>query len=142
MNKYTRLFIDESRVYLPGIAAILGRLRDGRPEELDVREGQRLAHSIKGMALFEQQPAIAALSGAMERGFERLRDDGDDGRLVGGLAAAVPLLGRMIDEVEEHGAALADPAERVLAIEAALERGARLRSCRPGSSRKNWGNRP
>ena len=120
MNKYTRLFIDESRVYIPGIASILCRLRAGCPEELDVREGQRLSHSIKGMALYEQQPPIAALSWAMERAFEKLRDDAPDHALVGGLEAAVPLLALMIDQVEEHGAALADPAEHVLVIESAL----------------------
>ena len=108
MNKYTRLFIDESRVYIPGIAAILCRLTAGCPEDLDVREGQRLSHSIKGMALYEQQPGIAALTGAMERGFEKLSGDGADGTLVVGLSAAVPVLARMIDEIEVHGASLAD----------------------------------
>jgi hypothetical protein len=120
MNKYTRLFIDESRVYIPGIAEILGRLRAGSPGELDIREGQRLSHSIKGMALYEQQPAIAALSWAMERGFERLPEDGSDGALVGGLEAAVPVLARMIDEVEERGTPQADAAASVARIEAAL----------------------
>jgi chemotaxis protein histidine kinase CheA len=120
MNKYTRLFIDESRVYVPGIAAILGRLRAGYPEEFDIREGQRLSHSMKGMALFEQQTCIAALTEAMERGFERLSGDGADGALVAGLEAAVPVLARMIDEVEGSGATRADPDGIVAAIEAAL----------------------
>lgn len=120
MNKYTRLFIDESRLYVPGIAAILVRLREGRPEELDAREAQRLSHSIKGMALYEEQRAIAALTAAMERAFERLGADGGDGALLAPLDEAVPLLARMIDEVEEHGRTLADPAAHVLAIEGAL----------------------
>jgi len=120
VTKYTRLFIDESRIYIPGIDAILGRLRAGCPEELDVREGQRLSHSIKGMALFEEQPGIAALTWAMERGFERLRADGAGGGLLGGLEHAVPLLARMIDEVEERGATIADPAAAVATIESAL----------------------
>lgn len=120
MNKFTRLFIDESRVYIPGIAAILGRLGAGCPEELDVREGQRLSHSIKGMALYEQQPGIAALTWAMERGFEKLAGDRADGLLVAGLATAVPVLARMIDEVEEHGAPKASPDGSVATIEAAL----------------------
>lgn len=120
MNKYTRLFIDESRAYVPGIAAILGRLRAGRPEELDVREGQRLSHSMKGMALFEQQPGIAALTEAMERGFERFSRCGADDTLVAGLEAAVPILAQMIDEVEGSGATQADPGGSVAAIEAAL----------------------
>jgi len=119
VNKYTRLFIDESRVYIPGIAAIIGRLRAGCPGELDVREGQRLSHSMKGMALFEQQPGIAALTGAMERGFERISGVGADGTLVAGLEAAVPILARMIDEVEESGATQADPDGIVAAIDAA-----------------------
>lgn len=121
MNKYTRLFIDESRVYIPGLAAILRRLSAGCPEELDIREGQRLSHSIKGMALFEEQPRIAALTWAMERGFERLRGNGADGPLVVGLEAAMPVLARMIDEVEEHGAPQADPATVVAAIECSLQ---------------------
>ena len=120
MNKYTRLFIDESRIYIPGIEAILLRLRAGCPEELDLREGQRLSHSIKGMALFEEQPGIAALTWAMERGFERLREEGADGVLAGWLGDAVPLLARMIDEVEERGVTGADPAAAVAAIESAL----------------------
>ena len=120
VNKYTRLFIDESRVYIPCIAAILRRLGTGCPEEFDVREGQRLSHSIKGMALYEEQPGIAALAWAMERGFEKLAVDGTDAALVRGLAAAVPMLARMIDDVEEHGVPGVNPEARVEAIEAAL----------------------
>ena len=120
MNKYTRLFIDESRLYIPGIAAILDRLRHGCPGELDTREGQRRSHYIKGMALYEQQPAIAALAWAMERGFERLQGDGDGVDLVGGLEAAVPILAGFVDDVEKHGSTLADPTPCVRVIEAAL----------------------
>ena len=120
MNKYTRLFIDESRVYIPGIAAILRRLSAGGSEELDIREGQRLSHSIKGMALYEEQPGIAALTGAMERGFERLGADGRDHALLCGLEAAVPVLARMIDEVEEHGEPLTDAGADVAVLEATL----------------------
>jgi chemotaxis protein histidine kinase CheA len=120
MNKYTRLFIDESRVYIPGIAAILCRLSAGCPEELDVREGQRLSHSIKGMALFEEQTDIAALAWAMERGFEKLSNDGANGTLVVGLGAAVPILARMIDEVEAHGGPRIDSGGIVATIEAVL----------------------
>ena len=120
MNKYTRLFIDESRVYIPGLAAILCRLTAGCPEDLDIREGQRLSHSIKGMALFEQQEAIAALTWAMERGFEKLSGDGSDGTLVRGLEGAVPVLARMIDEVEEHGAPRSDSGGILAALEATL----------------------
>lgn len=119
-TKYTRLFIDESRVYIPEIASILARLRDGRPEELDAREGLRLAHSIKGMALFEEQPGIAALSWTMERAFEQLRGRGPDADLVGLLLRALPLMDRMIDEVEAGGVALTDPAAAIAAIEARL----------------------
>ena len=120
MTKYTRLFIEESRVYIPGIAAILARLRAGCPEELDVREGQRLAHSIKGMALFEEQPGVAALTWAMERGFERLRGECPGDGLADSLEAALPLLSRMIDEVESAGSGLTDPAAAVAAIESRL----------------------
>lgn len=120
MNKFTRLFIDESRVYIPGIAAILGRLSAGCPEELDIREGQRLSHSIKGMALYEQQTAIAVLTWAMERGFEKLSGGSGHGTLVVNLATAVPILARMIDEVELHGAAREDSDGIVAALEAVL----------------------
>ena len=81
MNKYTRLFIDESRVYIPG---------------------------------------IAALTWAMERGFEKLSGDGVDGTLVRGLEAAVPVLARMIDDVEEYGAPQSDSGGLVAALEATL----------------------
>jgi hypothetical protein len=131
VNKYTRLFIDESRVYIPDIAAIIDRLRTGCPGELDLREGQRLSHSMKGMALFEQQPGIAALTGAMERGFEKLSGNGAAGSLVAGLEAAVPVLARMIDEVEKSGTTQADPDGFVAFIEASL-RGA------PAGSGEGW----
>lgn len=120
MNKFTRLFIDESRVYIPGIAAIIRRLSAGCPEELDLREGQRLSHSIKGMALYEEQPGIAALSWAMERGFEKLSAGGASDALVVGLGAAIPILVRMIDEVEEHGAPHCGGGDIVAALEANL----------------------
>lgn len=120
MNKYTRLFIDESRVYIPAIAAILRRLSAGCPEELDVREGRRLAHSIKGMALYEEQPGIAALSWAMERGFDKISDGPAGGVLVVALEAAVPVLARMIDEIEAHGTPQADSGDSLAALEATL----------------------
>jgi chemotaxis protein histidine kinase CheA len=118
VNKFTRLFIDESRVYIPGIAAILRRLSAGCPEESDIREGQRLSHAIKGMALYEQQAGIAGLTRAMERGFERLAGDGADGTLVVELATASCVLARMIDEVEEQGAPQSDSGGVVAALEA------------------------
>ena len=120
MKKYTRLFIDESRVYIPGMAGILGRLSAGRPREFDVRDGQRLAHSIKGMALYEEQTDIAVLTWAMERGFEKLLGNGPHNPLVVNLASAVSVLARMIDEVGEHGATRADPGDIVAALEAAM----------------------
>ncbi|MHB8835470.1 MAG: Hpt domain-containing protein [Candidatus Methylomirabilia bacterium] len=120
MNKFTRLFIDESRVYIPGLAAIIGRLSAGCPEELDLREGRRLSHSIKGMALYEEQADIAALTWAMERGFEKLSGTGTHDTLVVDLARAVAVLPRMIDEVEKHGAPQADAGGIVAALEANL----------------------
>jgi hypothetical protein len=120
VNKYTRLFITESRIYIPGIAAIIGRLRAGCVEEVDVREGQRLSHSMRGMALFERQPEIAALTGAMERGFEGLLGNGASGTLVDGLEAAVPVLARLMDEVEACGATQVVSSGIVAVIDAAL----------------------
>ena len=58
MNKYTRLFIDETRQYLEIIVQSLGGdLLSGDA----LADSRRLAHSIKGMALFEDQAAIAEL---------------------------------------------------------------------------------
>ena len=118
MNKFTRLFIDESRVYIPAIAAIVRRLSAGCPEELDLGEGRRLSHSIKGMALYEQQTEIAVLTWAMECGFERLSGNKPHGTLVVELASALAILARMIDEVEEHGVPQADASGIVAALEA------------------------
>ncbi len=123
MNKYTRLFIDECRVYLPAIATILGRHGAGAPEEGDLREGLRLAHSIKGMALYEQQREIAALSWAMEQGFERLAGGGgtqDARRIAEGLGAGVPALAAMVEEVETRGMPSDGHGEVLAALEAAL----------------------
>lgn len=120
MNKYTRLFIDESREYLPAIATIVSRLRDGSSAGEDLKEGQRLAHSIKGMALYEEQPAIASLSWAMERGFERLQAGAHPDGLVPSIERGVPLLIVLVDEVEDSGSTSTDPGEVVAAIEAAL----------------------
>lgn len=122
MNKFTRLFIDESRDYIQGLAAILRRLSAGCPEEPDLGEGRRLSHSIKGMALYEQQTEIAALTWAMERGFEKLSTSRAHGSLVVDLASAAVVLARMIDEVEEHGAPRADSGDILAALEAANER--------------------
>lgn len=120
MNKFTRLFIDESRVYIPDIAAILRRLSAGCPAERDLSEGRRLSHSIKGMALYEQQTEIAVLTWAMERGFEKLSASRAHGTLVVDLADAVAVLARMIDEVEEHGAPRAGEDGIVATLEAAI----------------------
>jgi chemotaxis protein histidine kinase CheA len=120
VRNFTRLFIEESRVYIPGLAAIAGRLGAGCPEEFDLREGRRLSHSIKGMALYEQQSEIAVLTRAMERGFELLSDNRTHGTLVVDLASAVAILARMIDEVEEHGVPRADSGGIVAALEATV----------------------
>ena len=63
MNKYTRLFIDETRSYLDTIVQALPTA----PGEGggDLGEARRLAHSIKGMALFEEQSAVAGLAYAL-----------------------------------------------------------------------------
>jgi hypothetical protein len=44
-----------------------------------------------------------------------------DGTLVRVLEAAVPVLARMIDDVEEHGAPQNDSSGSVAALEAALQ---------------------
>jgi len=87
---------------------------------LFIDEGRRLSHSIKGMALYEEQPGIAALSWAMGRGFDKLSGGGTGSALVAALEAAVPVLARMTEEVEEHGAPQADSGGSVAALEAHL----------------------
>ena len=71
MGKYTRLFISESRKYLEAMSGtVIGLARESH-EAAAVRESSRHAHSIKGMALFEEQQAVADLAFALETGFAR-----------------------------------------------------------------------
>ena len=120
MNKYTRLFIDESREYIPGIASILERQVAGEATEGDLKEGHRLAHSIKGMALFEEQKAIASLSFAMERSFERMHKHLPADGLTPRLERALAMLSGLVDEVEAGGSTSTDPEEMVTSIEAVI----------------------
>lgn len=101
MNKYTRLFIDETRQYLEVIVRSLEV--DGSAGD-DLADSSRLAHSIKGMALFENQASIADLAYALERGLAHVAEDGSEAdalreRLAEGAAA----LRTMIDEVDLRG---------------------------------------
>jgi chemotaxis protein histidine kinase CheA len=114
MNKYTRLFIDETRSYLDTIVQTL----PAAPGEGggDLAEARRLAHSIKGMALFEEQSAVAGLAYALEQGIGALDSAGGDERLLSLLAGGVDLLRLMIGEVEGQGFPREDPTLVVEAI--------------------------
>jgi chemotaxis protein histidine kinase CheA len=109
VGKYTSLFIEETRRHLDSLGGILEALsRRPAGEELFF-EGRRISHSIKGMALFEEQPAMAELAFAMEKGFERAHGGGAEGALLAGMREGVTLLGDMIGEVEHGGSAASDP---------------------------------
>ena len=114
MNKYTRLFIDETRSYLDTIVRAL----PAAPGEKrgDLADACRLAHSIKGMALFEEQSAVAGLAYALEQGIEALDGAGGGERLLSLLARGAELLRLMIGEVEGQGFPREDPTMVVEAI--------------------------
>jgi chemotaxis protein histidine kinase CheA len=114
MNKYTRLFIEETRVYLDTIVRALPAVPGEKGG--DLAEACRLAHSIKGMALFEEQSAVAGLAYALEQGIEALEGDGGKGGLLTPIAEGVDLLRLMIDEVERQGFPKEDPMSLVEAI--------------------------
>lgn len=114
MNKYTRLFIDETRSYLDTIVLAL----PAAPGEKggDLADACRLAHSIKGMALFEEQSAVAGLAYALEQGIEALDSSEGEEKLLSLLAGGVDLLRLMIEEVEGQGFPREDPTSMVEAI--------------------------
>ena len=114
MGKYTQLFIDQTRLYVKTIMESLP-LDPGR-EKGDLKDCSRLAHSIKGMALFEEQSAIAGLAYALEQGIEVLNSVAEEEELLSLLAGGIDLLQRMIDEVERQGFAKGDPTSIVEAI--------------------------
>ena len=114
MNKYTRLFIDETRAYLDTIFTALPTAPGERGG--DLAEARRLAHSIKGMALFEEQSAVAGLAYALEQGIEALDSADGEGSLLSLLAGGIDLLRLMIEEVEEQGCPRTDPTPMVEAI--------------------------
>ena len=119
VNKYTRLFIDETRQYLEVIVRSLevdGAAGDG------LADSSRLAHSIKGMALFEEQASIADMAYALERGLAHVAEvasaaDALRGHLVQGAAA----LRTMIDEVDLRGVPGVDSVDLVEKIVGCIE---------------------
>jgi chemotaxis protein histidine kinase CheA len=114
VSKYTRLFIEETRSYLDTIVRALPAAPGQKRGNLT--EACRLAHSIKGMALFEEQSAVAGLAYALEQGMEALDSAGGEGDLLFHLAGGVDLLRLMIDEVERQGFPKGDPTSIVEAI--------------------------
>jgi chemotaxis protein histidine kinase CheA len=114
MNKYTRLFIDETRSYLDTIVNALPATPG--EERGDLADACRLAHSIKGMALFEEQSAVAGLAYALEQGIEALDSADGEERLLSHLSGGIDLLRAMIEEVEGKGFPRKDPTSVVEAI--------------------------
>lgn len=115
MGKYTPLFIDESRRHLQVIEASLRTAGEGREGGAHFAEGCRLAHLIKGMALFEEQKGVADLASALEEGFDRAAEGAEEA-LVERLRRGVELLGVLIDEVESDGTSRSDPGPLVAEI--------------------------
>jgi chemotaxis protein histidine kinase CheA len=114
VNKYTLLFLDESREYLQTLLLETGRLRRGEhsPEQLD--DCSRLAHSIKGMAKFEGQDHVATLARALEKAYARVAArDGDHRPAADAIGRGLDLLDRHLGEIREGGVALTDPAPLV-----------------------------
>ena len=103
MNKYTRLFIDESREYIGSIRRDLIRRRSGEQVPAELADGSRLAHSIKGMALFEEQDMIASLAFLLEEGLASLAaGEGSEG-VVERMLRGTELLLAMVEDVDAHG---------------------------------------
>ena len=117
VGKYTQLFIDETRRHLGTLGELLDSLSGGKAGEDLFFEGRRHAHSIKGMALFEEQQVVADLAYAMEKGFERAAGGGMDEKRETALREGVVLLTTMIGEVERDGNAVSDPSTLIAAIE-------------------------
>jgi chemotaxis protein histidine kinase CheA len=117
VGKYTQLFIDETRRHLGTLGEILDSLSSGTTGEDLFYEGRRHTHSIKGMALFEEQQVVADLAYAMEKSFERAAGNGLEESLKKALRDGISLLMTMIGEVERDGSAVSDPATVIAAIE-------------------------
>ena len=122
MSKYPRLFIDESRQYLDSLDQSLRDAgTDGARSSL-LAESSRLAHSIKGMALFEEQPFVADLAYALERGFARSAEEGGgEEALFEHLGRGERELTRMIDDIDSTGAPQREAADVVGAITRCVE---------------------
>jgi chemotaxis protein histidine kinase CheA len=121
VGKYTELFISETRKHLEALGGALYSLPEGSALAVALEEMGRMAHSIKGMALFEEQESIANLALALEK------------TCLGGgaLPAQIPLhhfregvelLGKMIDEVARDGVCRSDPAWLVAELAVGAER--------------------
>ena len=122
MGKYTELFISETRKHLDALGGALESLPEGSTVAAALEEMGRMAHSIKGMALFEEQESIANLALALEKtclgeGAPRLDIPFDPFR------EAVDLLRKMIDEVARDGVCRSDPARVVAELAVGAESG-------------------
>ncbi len=121
MGKYTRLFIDETRGYLGVLNGALESALAGSVEGAALSESCRLAHSIKGMALFEEQAAVADLAHALEKAFGHGASRGLDAGLLEEVRKGLRLLAVLVDEIESGGAGRSDPQDLVREIERHLE---------------------
>ena len=115
MGKYTELFIAETRKHLAALGGTLESLPEGSAVAAALEEMGRMAHSIKGMALFEEQEPIADLALVLEKicleeGAPR------SGIPLDPFREGVELLGKMIDEVDRDGVCSPDPVRVVAAL--------------------------
>jgi chemotaxis protein histidine kinase CheA len=69
VNRYTRLFIQETGSYLEIIGKTMGRLGEAGEDQGALGDCHRLVHSIKGMTSFEEQESVASLTYALELDF-------------------------------------------------------------------------
>lgn len=123
MNKYTRLFIDETREYIVAINKELARFRSSANKSDGLADSSRLAHSIKGMASFEEQPPIVSLAYALQKGLESLSEDGAQHHIIiNHLEKGLKILSKLVDEVDINGKAATDPETIISAIRNYLER--------------------
>jgi chemotaxis protein histidine kinase CheA len=123
VNKYTRLFIQETGSYLEVIGEAMGRLGEADEDQGALGDCHRLAHSIKGMASFEEQESVVSLAYAMERGFESLASaDFRPDDLIDGLLQGLDILRVMMGELEADGAVSSDPGTVVSRIETLLQK--------------------
>jgi two-component system chemotaxis sensor kinase CheA len=122
VGKYTELFISETRKHVDALGRALASLPEGSAAAAALEEMGRMAHSIKGMALFEEQESIADLALALEQTCLGEVPPGA-GIPLDPFREGVELLGKMIDEVARDGVCRSDPARVVADLAVGAESG-------------------